>query len=371
MRPYQADDEEVRRLHAACVVPMRGLEMPSIGAFVAALNHAVELSTMLYEGDPLTGALMLIAEPAQVSGFTVKLRDAAIDSMRALVAAASGGQLVLQAENDGLRVVGLDLPGYEQPTGIRFSFSTPQRVFVVASGLLVGASVVGQGITVVQTSTSADDVWRPALVGSLTLPRLHTMLGAMRTHRHGGLLIVDPEPKNQRYGAALMGDIEPWRFGAKAAALIDDEKVRGKFLKSPPVQTRTQRGGMPAMHERELIQQQENRLSGILHTLGRLARADGAVVISPALELVAFGRSLSGSPPKSVRLDALFAGPNGPHPGEHPPAVLGGTRAQAAACFVNENPRSIALIVSSDGPVKMIHGQDGGVRALVGLEGYL
>ncbi|MDP3152771.1 MAG: hypothetical protein Q8N23_08880 [Archangium sp.] len=369
MKPYRSEDEDVQRLHSACAEPLSNEPLPSLPTFVAALNFAGELSTTQYEGEPLACALLLIGEHAQLSGFSIPLNSAPLTALRSLAAAGTGGQLVVREVANNLELVGLDLPGYDQPFGIRFSFTTAQRVFVGASGLLVGASRAGRGITVFDGYPTPQEYLAPAMLGAVTPDRLIALLSATREHGHGGTIILDPTEKAD-WGTPLVGEIAAWGFASRPAELIDDPVARAEFLARAPVQVnRATRQRFP-LQDREFIARQEERLSHVLRMLGRLTRSDGAVVVRPSLDLLAIGRRLLGDPPDLVFRNSVL---DGPDDSVTPckPSELGGTRIQSAIGFVATHPSTVALVVSSDGPVRMVYSKGNRVRVLEGVEAFL
>ncbi|CAN92822.1 MULTISPECIES: putative sensor domain DACNV-containing protein [Sorangium] len=104
--------------------------------------------------------------------------------------------------------------------------------------------------------------------------------------------------------------------------------------------------GRPAPRDSEHALQRSERVSRLLELIVRLTTVDGAVVMSHALDVLAFGAKLP--PPRAIISEVFAATPD-----QRMDASLSldarGTRHRAAAAFVAGYPERIAFIVSQDG----------------------
>ena len=110
-------------------------------------------------------------------------------------------------------------------------------------------------------------------------------------------------------------------------------------------------------------------------SVARLTAVDGAVVVDDRLSVFGFGAKIgipAASPsvlnPVPQTLPDLFAGREAR---EGSWGGLGGTRHLSAAHFVAENSEAVALIVSVDGPTKLITWIDDPLPRRIGVYGDL
>lgn len=378
MRRFGSDDPEVQRLYEICgrMLGPSSVSMPSIESFVWTLNEASILSSSLYEGEPIKGALALLVPGAtpRLSISIPPVPNAQRGQLRSLVMAARHGEVVLRPTTDGrAEAIGVSLEGYGDAFNPRLSFPVFQQVFIGCAGVVVGRLALGRGIAVSENPLNVTEHLAPALDlgGYLSHLRLRELLRAVEETGSGGIVVIDPSD-DVGWGDALIGRIEPWLFARRSAELQDSELAIAAFLASLPQMVDTRTGiRAPAEDRRELRERERVRLSGVLLSFGELARSDGAIVLRPSLELAGFGWRLEGKQTPLVRVDHVLPMEGDLQSGERSPLDLGGTRTQGAISFVNARPHCIAFVVSSDGPVSMVHNLGDRVRVLRGLEAFL
>lgn len=108
---------------------------------------------------------------------------------------------------------------------------------------------------------------------------------------------------------------------------------------------------------------------GVLRPIARLAAVDGAVVLSEDLDVLGFGAMVNvGSVPAVYLVTAAS---------EHAVRIriedAGGSRHQAAVRFVGQNHGSIALVISHEGHLSLMHWSagDAGVLLLKNAEWWV
>lgn len=97
--------------------------------------------------------------------------------------------------------------------------------------------------------------------------------------------------------------------------------------------------------------------------IGGLTAVDGATILNDKYEIIGFGRKIiQKNPPRDIEVARLL----GESVEEEilPFQEIGGTRHQSAACFVNENAESVALVTSQDGRMTLFRKDGSRLRAL-------
>lgn len=348
MKPFSATDAEIDALRAVCERLARaGESVPSADALARVLNLASEFSTNVYEGQHTPGAFRLLAQDDHDSQFTIRLRDVRLAQLRMIVAASGGGDVVMRENDAQPTIIGIDPPQYVAVhSGVRFSFSTRQCVYVSTHGLIIASCHIGHGLELFEEARlpSPDSALAPAkLSAALRHDRLLELVHAIRGHGHGGTIVFCPSDALDGC-ESLAGDMEPWRFASNHAVQLDDAQVKPAHMK----------------------QSLEHRLEAELRSIGTLTRADGAVVVNTSLELIGFGQRLIGEPPHTLpilksavhhRSDALYPS--------------GGTRLTSTINYVNSHANTVVLCVSADGPVRLIWSEDNQVHVREHLEAFL
>ena len=348
VKPFSAADAEIHALRAVCTRLARaGESVPSPDTLARVLNLAAEFSTNVYEGQHTPGAFRLLAHDAHDSQVTIRLREVRLPQLRMIVAASGGGDVVMRENESQPSIIGIDPPQYVAVhAGVRFSFSTRQCVYVSTHGLIIASCHVGHGLELFDEARlpSPDSALAPAkLSPALRHDRLLELVQAIRVHGHGGTIVFCP--RGELTGCeALAGEMEPWRFASNHAVQLDDAQMKPAHMK----------------------QSLERRLEAELRSIGQLTRADGAVVVNPSLELLGFGQRLIGEPPTTLPIlkSAVHDRSDVSYPS-------GGTRLASAINYVNSQPDTVVLCVSSDGPVRLVWAEDRQVHLREHLEAFL
>jgi hypothetical protein len=173
-----------------------------------------------------------------------------------------------------------------------------------------------------------------------------TVVNAMRSHQHGGTLLVVKEENDWKN--SIRKPITNFGLGyneikenissrneilLKQSKLDLGEKLR-LILKNP---------------ESDAARETVNKS---LKVIGNLTAVDGATVINSNFDILAFGVKIEAkSKPETVLILMPF---ENEEPKEIKISDLGGTRHQSAAQFVYEQKDAIAFVVSQDGKVSVM-----------------
>jgi hypothetical protein len=149
---------------------------------------------------------------------------------------------------------------------------------------------------------------------------------SMRRHERGGILLIVPSGSD----AWRESIVHPIRYAVQPPFCELSELLR-------------KHGSMPEHEWTEAIDRAIDSLAG-------LTAVDGATVITDRYDLLAFGakiaRRTGGTPVEEIVVTEPIVGATAErmHPGQ-----LGGTRHLAAAQFVHDQKRAVALVASQDG----------------------
>ncbi len=172
-------------------------------------------------------------------------------------------------------------------------------------------------------------------VWGLFAAALESLLAAVGRHGGGGTIIILPKDAT---AAASQWFASPWAFHGdfelsrlSSAALEFQRKVSAQSMVSQ----------LFALRSHQIVRERVN-------TLARLSRIDGAVLLRPSLDPIAFGAKLKAEPWRgsmtagATRFDA---------PQELDFGKLG-TRHNSARDFVGACPGTVAFVASTDGPIR-------------------
>jgi hypothetical protein len=149
---------------------------------------------------------------------------------------------------------------------------------------------------------------------------------AMRRHGRGGILLVVPS------------DSDEWRESIVHSI---------RYAVEPPF---SELADILQRHDRMPEHEWAEAISRVIDALAGLTAVDGATVITDRYELHAFGAKIGrrdgGAPVEEIVVTEPIVGGAAErmHPGQ-----LGGTRHLAAAQFVHDQRRAVALVASQDG----------------------
>jgi hypothetical protein len=336
--------------------------LPTPAAVTKAVNQAFLASLLTDEGRAVRFALVLMAEhgaatSSGVAGIAPRPHLQAQD-LRKLAPATDPWSVYILADptKSTEEVWGLlPLPS-KRTMGVR----------MMPLGLVI--RVLGPGT--VRVGFGTDIAWsidRGELVGSGgSLPSFLMLLGSalgadLRDARAYGLLRVVRQIERLGHGGTLAvcerscdGSVE----GTKRT-------VFGGPVLTVPIQEATGRSGVSFCAEQSFAfgpgcaTAKDIELKEAIDTpaqfLARLANVDGAVLLDRSdLSLIAFGATLTASAaPKEVFM--ITAGDPNPSRSPSPFSMIRGTRHQSAIRWVFDDPRRLAIVISSDGTVSLVH----------------
>jgi hypothetical protein len=198
-----------------------------------------------------------------------------------------------------------------------------------------------------QTSSrdEADSAWREC-------EALGMLARMVLEDRHGGTLLVVPDSNGTWLGSlnpftheylrpdssireSIPGSQRPTVAGTRALTMLErsdlPEHVRGTMLAA--------------------IAQANWQPEGLLRPIARLAAVDGAVVLTSGLDVLGFGAMIN----VATVPDVYVAGSWPERVDRINIEEAGGTRHQSAIRFVGHNRASIALVISHDGHLALVH----------------
>jgi hypothetical protein len=180
---------------------------------------------------------------------------------------------------------------------------------------------------------------------------LRFLAEAMR-HGRGGTILIVPS----RAGA--------WEDSLKDGYLIAEDELglmRSKERWEKKSKETTDPGSLVFL---DPLSSEATTFRRAVAFIGRLTAVDGATVLNDKYEVIGFGRKIVPrlDPPAEITVANLLGEPSVED--TIPFKTLGGTRHQSAACFVHDNPESVALVTSQDGRMTMFRMGDGELRAL-------
>jgi hypothetical protein len=185
---------------------------------------------------------------------------------------------------------------------------------------------------------------------------LYRMAHAVAQNGHGGLLAICADAEDGR--TLLVGDTvalrPPLPLGATFRQAYEASEQATNLLNqrldgSGVSRVEDSQPTDEEKHATRLHQRRTAEIEQLLGQLGRLSALDGALLVSPEMDLLAFGckLNLSDDPPLLKKVVE--------YPLKTEPYNLGshGTRHKAAASFASQKPGRIAICASQDGPVSV------------------
>ncbi len=169
---------------------------------------------------------------------------------------------------------------------------------------------------------------------------LKSVLNAVAEKKHGGTILVVPPQKKiteKMFSNWSIRGPEPLPI---LTTLIQDN------LSTPEPSQALQHWEILDMHSMQ--RSREMLINSLCQTFAALTEIDGALVLSPTLQLIGAGAKINADGEFKLRTIRLT---EPAEIGETTVRDLGGTRHQSAARFVHQNTDCTAFVVSSDGPV--------------------
>jgi len=96
-------------------------------------------------------------------------------------------------------------------------------------------------------------------------------------------------------------------------------------------------------------------LSTEIRRVASLARVDGALVITKDLGVLGFGAKISTEPDIAKEVCIFRSVPVEQRASLSPVETIGGARHQSAARFIAQNHEAVALVISQDNHMKIMH----------------
>jgi hypothetical protein len=188
------------------------------------------------------------------------------------------------------------------------------------------------------------DVWRTHRNEVLRALDFRNITTFMRSHRHGGTLLVVKEDSEWRH--SFHPSIT---FAAKEA--YDKVKI-DTFIRNRAMDEEREKRVVYVDSPRYKMAIESAKQS--LETIGKLTAVDGATVISYDLDILAFGAKIKAQgerKPQRILISEPFEEST---PREIDLAVLGGMRHQSAAQFVFDQRDALAFVASQDGRLSVM-----------------
>jgi hypothetical protein len=194
--------------------------------------------------------------------------------------------------------------------------------------------------------------WRECLVLGKLAEHIHA-------DGHGGAVLIVPTETGE-WSASL----NPFAFRLASPDSSLRDAIRRELH-----ETHTQVETLPRVWQSDLPDYMKNAITSAVgqrpwynerdvRAVAALARVDGAIVMTKDLRVVGFGAKIAvrSSTPPSVSMFRAEPGSQGIV--ISPLEEVGGTRHQSAARFVDAHRDSVALVVSQDGHMSVLHWND-------------
>jgi hypothetical protein len=187
------------------------------------------------------------------------------------------------------------------------------------------------------------DIWRTHRNEVMRALDYRNITTFMRSHRHGGTLLVVKENSDWRHSFS-----PSITFAAKEA--YDKVKIDTFIRNRTMEQEREKRVIGDSPRYKMAIESAKQSLE----TIGKLTAVDGVTVISYDLDILAFGAKIKAQgeqKPQRILISEPFEEST---PREIDLAVLGGMRHQSAAQFVFDQRHALAFVASQDGRLSVM-----------------
>jgi hypothetical protein len=289
-------------------------------------------------------------------------------------AAPQGGCLVVYGSNDGLNIWGF---GRSRPSAnintVTIDVWEPGTVRVGVGPFQTFAVLKGRSNAFIEgTVTNLPDYLRRVL--SKTLPEddfletqavwreclaLRDLVRMIVADGHGGIVLIVPSETG-----VWSESLNPfaYRFAAPDTTIRDvirqelnDERAQAEMLQQ------LWAADLPD-DLKNFVTRETMRRSGdigrVVRTIASLAGVDGAIVITRDLQVLGFGAKIAGTGNAVPNICMFRPVPGSQEVVSSPLEDLGGTRHQSSARFVNANRDTVAIVISQDRHMSVVHWQD-------------
>ena len=289
-------------------------------------------------------------------------------------AAPQGGCLVVSGSSDGLNIWGF---GRSRPDAkintVTIDVWEPGTVRVGVGPFQTFAVLKGRSNAFIEgTGTNLPDYLRRVL--SKTLPEddfletqavwreclaLRDLVRMIVADGHGGIVLIVPGETG-----VWSESLNPfaYRFAAPDTTIRDvirqelnDGRAQAEMLQQ------LWAADLPD-DLKNFVTRETMRRSGdigrVVRTIASLAGVDGAIVITRDLQVLGFGAKIAVTGNAVPKICMFRPVPGSQEVVSSPLEDLGGTRHQSSARFVNANRDTVAVVISQDRPMSVVHWQD-------------
>jgi hypothetical protein len=343
------------------------------------INTAFWASLQFNEGRP-TRFCVSVADPEDFHdavAFAVPVPYGESQIARLSPAAPQGGCLVVSGSGDGLNIWGF---GHSRP-GTRIDTVTidvwepgtvrvgvgPFRTFAVLNGR---ADEIVEGTDnnlpsylqrVLSKTLPTDDILETQAVWR-ECQALRDLVRMIVADGHGGIVLVVPSVAGQE--GTWIESLYPFEYRFAAPDTTIGDAIRQELHDGRTQGERLQRLLAADLPDdiKNLVASEPRRRSGdierAVRAIASLAAVDGAIVITRDMRVLGFGAKIAVAENAAPKICMFRPVPGSQEVVSYPLEDIGGTRHQSSARFVNANRETVALVVSQDRHVSVVHWQD-------------
>jgi hypothetical protein len=340
------------------------------------INTAFWASLQFDEGRP-TRFCVSVADPEDFHdavAFAVPVPYGASQIARLSPAAPQGGCLVVSESGDGLNIwgfghsrpgTGIDTVTIDvwEPGTVRVGVG-PFRTFAVLSGR---ADEIVEGTDnnlpsylqrVLSKTLPTDDILETQAVWR-ECQALRDLVRMIVADGHGGIVLVVPSETG-----TWSGSLNPFEYCFAAPDTTIGDAIRQELHDGRTQGERLQRLLAADLPDdiKNLVASEPRRRSGdierAVRAIASLTAVDGAIVITRDMRVLGFGAKIAVDGNAAPKVCMFRPVPGSQEVVSSPLEDLGGTRHQSSARFVAANRDTVALVVSQDRHVSVVHWQD-------------
>jgi hypothetical protein len=192
-------------------------------------------------------------------------------------------------------------------------------------------------------------VWRERL-------ELAKILREIVNNRHGGIVLIVPN-ENGQWSNSLTPF--PYRFASPDSSIPDiiRSELKAGIAQGEMLQ-KISEASIPDEIKNIVLNNLRPISAGIenvIESISSLAGIDGAIVITKQLKILGFGAKIAMKDEGPLKICMFRPVPGQQEVVQSPLEDLGGTRHQSSARFVAANKDSIAVVISQDGHMSIMH----------------
>jgi hypothetical protein len=174
---------------------------------------------------------------------------------------------------------------------------------------------------------------------------------------HGGIVLIVPteagvweeslKPFDYRFA------VPDKTIGDAIRLRLDEQEAQGKML--PDVWAANLTDEVKHQVTRMCSQQPSDTWKAAVRAIAALAAVDGAIVMTRDVQVLGFGAKIAGGNGAEPPLCIFQAVPGSQEVVRSPLEQSGGTRHQSAVRFAAAHPDTLALVISQDGHLSIVH----------------